>query len=297
MKKDYYLIVTITMLLLCLCIGQEEEWTVDDWKDHLMFVSPSGTQGGIPGFVPTSSTVMTLPVGTHMVFDVVSEGTVGELEMPTRMVLGLRYLGTERVNEKECAALQITMNMEIEMYGESMAMASEGKEWIGEDGAPVKMDFRATGNLAGIEIPISLTGGLTEETQYQGHECWVFTVTQKVEMAGPSTEMEMIMYMDKESRALVRIVAKMGEIEQDSGYMEPVFSIGPSTWELGPEETVTTPLGTYKCQVIYVVEEGKTVGTIWATKDVRAPVKYIYTFENGDSNLEVTMVLIEYSSG
>jgi hypothetical protein len=75
------------------------------------------------------------------------------------------------------------------------------------------------------------------------------------------------------------------------------LSIGPSTWELGPEETITTPLGTYKCQVIYVMEEGKRVGTIWATRDMRAPVKYVYTFENEDSKLEMTMVLIEYSSG
>ncbi|MBU7039311.1 MAG: hypothetical protein HXS45_00775, partial [Theionarchaea archaeon] len=228
--KRHYLSIAIAIVLLSLCIGQEEEWTVDDWKDHLMFVNPSGTQGGIPGFVPTSGTVRTLPVGTHMVFTVTSEGQVGELEMPTSMVLGLTYLGTERVNGKECAALQIAMNMEMEMYGESMAMTSEGKEWIGEDGAPVKMDFQAKGSMAGIEIPISLTGILTEETVYQGYDCWVFTTTQKVDMAGPSTEMEMIMYMDKESRAFVRIVAKMGDLEQDSGYIQPIFSIGPSTW-------------------------------------------------------------------
>jgi hypothetical protein len=297
MKRNYYLIVTIAILLLSSCIGQEKEWTVDDWKDHLMFVNPSGTQGGIPGFAPTSGNVTTLPVGTHMVFDVTSEGKVGDLEMPTSMVLGLTYLGTELVNGEECAALQVTMNMEMEMYGESMTMTSEGKEWVRQDGAPMKMDFQAKGSMAGIEIPITLTGVLTDETVYQGHDCWVFTTTQKVEMEGPSTEMEMIMYMDKESRAFVRIIAKMGETEQDSGYIEPVLSIGPSTWELGPEETITTPLGTYKCQVIYVMEEGKRVGTIWATRDMRAPVKYVYTFENEDSKLEMTMVLIEYSSG
>jgi hypothetical protein len=297
MKKNYYVIVVIAILVLSSCIGQEKEWTVDDWKDHLMFVNPGGTEGGIPGFVPTSGTVTTLPVGTHMVFDVTSEGGVGTIEMPMSYVLGLTYLGTESIDGEECAALQITMNMEMEVFGGSMTMVSEGKEWMREDGAPMKMDFEATGSMEGIELPITITGVLTDETEYQGHDCWVFTMTEKTEMMGASTEIEMITYTDKASRTPIRVIMKMGETEQDSGYIEPVVPTGPSTWELGPEETITTPLGTYECQVIYIMQEGKKVGTIWATQDIRAPLKYVYTLENDDSKLEVTTVLIEYSSG
>jgi hypothetical protein len=297
MKRNYYLIVAIAILLLSSCIGQEKEWTVDDWKDHLMFVNPSGTEGGIPGFVPTSGTVKTLPVGTHMVFSVTSEGGTGTFETPMNMVMGLTYLGTELIDGEECVALQVTMNMEMEVFGGTMTMVGEGKEWVREDGAPMKMDLEATGSMEGIEIPMTVTGVLTDETVYEGHDCWVFTMTEKTEMMGTSAEMEMITYMDKASRSPVRMIMKMGETEQDSGYIEPVMPSGPSTWELGPEETITTPLGTYKCQVIYVMEEGKRVGTIWATRDMRAPVKYVYTFENEDSKLEMTMVLIEYSSG
>lgn len=232
-----------------------------------------------------------------MVFDISSKGEARGLELPMNQVLGLTYLGIEPLNGKECAALQVSMNMELEMLGESMILTGEGKQWIDEDGAPVKMEMRGSGNVSGMEIPIAINGVLTEETVYQGHDCWVFNITQEAEMMGISNRTEMTMYLDKESRAPVRMKMKMGDLEQDSGYIQPFFSIGPSTWELGPKETITTPLGTYECQVIHIMEEGKTVGTIWATKDMRTPLKYVYVSGDEESSLETTLVLTEYSSG
>ncbi|MBU7038589.1 MAG: hypothetical protein HXS52_11715 [Theionarchaea archaeon] len=296
MKRNCCLIFIIAIVLLSSCIGQEKEWTVDDWKDHLMFVDFSSAQGSVPGFVSTSGNVKNLPIGTHMAFDISSDAT-GLPDVPMSMVLGLTYLGTELVNGKECILLDVSTKVEMEISGESMTVTGRGKEWLGVDGSPMKVEAEGSGNMSGMVIPMTLTGGLTEETVYEGHDCWVFTVTEEVEMMGASTEMEMIIYIDKVSRAQVRMIMKAEEIEQDSGYIEPVYSTGPSTWELGPRETITTPLGTYECQVIYVLEEGKTVGTIWATKDMRAPVKYVYTNETEEFKFEMILVLIEYSSG
>jgi hypothetical protein len=219
------------------------------------------------------------------------------LEMPVDMILGLTYLGIEKVNGKECVVLDVTMNMEMEMFGEPMSITREGKEWIGEDGIPVKMDLDGQGEVAGMEIPMCLLGVLTGETVYEGHDCWVFTMTQKSEMGGVSSEIEMVIYLDKETLAPVHMTLSGEGMEQDTGYIEPILPTESSTWELGPEETITTPLGTYKCQVIYIMEEEKRVGTIWATQDIRAPLKYMYVYETEDSKLEMTIVLVEYSSG
>ena len=102
-------------------------------------------------------------------------------------------------------------------------------------------------------------------------------------------ETKMTTYMDKESYATVRTIVEEEEMEMDSGFNEAATFVAELDWVLGGRETITTELGTYDCQVIYLQENGETVGTIWANEDIKAPLKYVITLETENLGMVVTM--------
>jgi hypothetical protein len=287
----------VIVVLTSLCIGQREEFTLQEWKDHISFASPPSGQD------PTSMisgvrNVDELPVGTHMVFEIESEGTSQGVNIGTNMTLGMTVSGREVVEGIHCTVLDIAMEMEMETQGVSMVLAVEGKEWVDETGTPVKVEEEVAMKFGEYEIPMQLNINRTGEELIYGHDCWVFTGTQTMEVMGiQGEESKVIEYMDKESKAIIQAITTIGEEEVDTGYIEPPIPVEDLQWELGGRESVTTPMGTYDCQIIYLKENEEVVGTIWATEDIRAPIKYVFSYETADMDLEMTMTLIEYTLG
>ena len=295
MKKIIVCVILITVLASC--IGQKEEWTVEDWKEHLYFTNPSVDQNA-PTMVTGLSNVEDMAVGTHMAFKIEFEGTVEDMEVPYEMTMEFTISGKETVDGVDTVVLDVTVDMDMELLGESMNITFDGKEWVDAEGAPVKFEGTATGEVMGMEVPMLFAMERTGEEPYHGHDCWIYETTQSVEMMGvPGMEMKVVQYMDKETFAIVRMITEMMEEETDSGYIEPILSLGDIEWELGHRETITTDLGTYDCQVIYLKENGITIGTIWANEEVRAPIKYEISYEEGDTKFAMTMTLIKYSLG
>lgn len=68
-----------------------------------------------------------------------------------------------------------------------------------------------------------------------------------------------------------------GSYEPDAKYIEGTYA--GRKWELGSRERITTELGTFDCQVIYLKDNGRTTGTIWANEKIRTPIKYIVYYE------------------
>lgn len=287
----------LIMALSASCIGQKTEFTVEDWKEHLSFVKPSvGQSSGsmVSGF----NNLEDLPTGTHMVFKIIFVGTSEGMDIPLDITVGFTIAGKEVVDGIDTVRADITQNMEMDAFGETMTMTFEGQEWMDLDGAPVKMEGTASTEMAGMEILLSFTFKRIGEEQYHGHDCWILEMVETMEMAGmPETEIKMTMYVDKESYSVVRMLTKMGEEEVDTGYIEPVISLGDIVWELGDRETITTEFGTYDCQVIHLKENGETIGTIWANEDIRAPIKYVISYKSEDTEFGITMILLEYELG
>ena len=292
------MMLAILIMLLASCIGQEEkEWTVEDWKEHLYFSNP-GVDQNTPGMVTGFSNIGDIPAGTYMAFKIDSTGTTEGIDMPLSMTMELTVIGRETVEGVETVAMDIAMDMDIEMMGDSITMIFEGKEWVELDGSPIKMEGTATGTIQGMEIPMGFSMKRTGEEFYEGHDCWIFEMTQSIETPGmPAADMKAKMYMDKQTNVMVRMVTDAMGQEMDTGYIEPTVPTGEIQWELGGRESITTELGTYDCQIIYVKQNGVTVGTIWANEDIRAPIKYIYSYEEGDTKMEITMILTGYSLG
>ncbi len=292
----HIILLLVVVALQCSCIGQEKEWTAEDWKEHLFYMDlrEQSTPGVVSGFHNTGA----LPVGRHVAYEIEFEGDGKETEMPQHMVMSVTVSGEEVKSGVTYKVVDITMDMEMQVSGQAMTMVFEAKEWVDEKGVPLKMVGKATGKIQGMEMPISLTAERTGEEVYEGHDCWVFTMTETVDMPGflPSTEMKVIQYMDKKTYAVVRMITQAMGTETDTGYIKPALS-EEVVWELGGKETITTKMGTYECQIIYLKENGETVGTIWATKDIETPLKQVYSWEQEGSEYTVVMTLLEYTSG
>ncbi|MBU7017272.1 MAG: hypothetical protein HXS44_07160 [Theionarchaea archaeon] len=296
MRKAIVLVVILTALV-SLCISQEEgteEWAVDQWKDYLLLANPSIDQ--------TSSNIFSgfrniedLSPGTHIVFKGSARGFFQGLEVPYDMTMNLTVLDNEVISGKECVAVEITMDSNIEMQGQSSSMIFTGKEWIDADGTLVKMDGEMKTSSGGTEASIGLTTELVGEKQYKGYDCWVYSSTQSMEMMGTTLDMEMTQYMDKESQAVVGALVQGNEVEMNQEALEAATYMYEAEWELGGRETITTDMGTYDCQVIYLKRDGKVFGTIWANEEFRAPLKYVVSYDVGDLKSEMTLTLIEYT--
>ena len=292
MKK--IIVCVILIMVLASCIGQKEEWTVEDWKEHISFMRPPVGQDAA-SMVSGFRNVEDLPIGTHMVFDVETVGVYQGTDMTMDMTLGLTISGKDTVDGIDCTVVDLTIEMDMDTSAGSLGMTITGKEWLGSTGTPVKVEEEATMKIGEFDIPMSIEMERTGEELYHGHDCWVLTGTQTVEIMGITTAGgEILEYMDKESSAIVRAVTTIGEEEVDTGYVEPPIPVEDLKWELGNRETVTTDLGTYDCQVIYLKENGETIGTIWANEEIRAPIKYVFSYKTADINLEMTVILVEY---
>ncbi len=293
MKK--IVVCAILVLVLASCIGQKE-WTVDEWREHLSFATPPLGQDPasmIAGF----HNIGELPTGTHVVFDVTAEGVLQGMSVTVDMTMGYTAAGTDTVDGIECTVVDVDIEMHMNVMDEVLIMSVKGKEWVDRNGAPVKIDEEATMELGEFKIPFSIEVSRTGEELYHGHDCWILSGTQGLEIMGISAGGEITEYIDKESYTIVRSITTIGEEEADTGYIEPPIFVLGLTWELGGREAITTELGTFDCQIIYVKQNGELIGTIWATEDIKVPIKYVYSYETTDTDLEMTMTLVEYTAG
>lgn len=293
----------LLVVVLASCIGQQEQpreeqegWTVQDWKDHLTFINPPSGQDAT-SMIPVFRHAEELPVGTHIVFQIESTGSIRGTPTSMDTTLDLTTAGRETVNGIDCTVMEIAIEMELKSSDESLPVSIHGKEWVDSNGTPVKVEEEVTMTIGGFEIPMSLAVERSGEEVYQGHECWVFSGPLTVDIAGITTEGSVTEYMDKESSQVIRVITEIATETDDTGYMEPPPSIEELEWELGGRETVTTAAGTYDCQVIYLKENGEVVGTMWVTEEVRVPVKYVATYKTGYMEMDVTMTLVEYTEG
>lgn len=311
MKNILYVVLIVA--LLCSCIGQKkvaeepeltgetgatetQGWTVDQWKEHLSFATfPLGQDptSMIAGF----RNVGDLPTGTRVAYNVKSDGIFQGQETTSDATMDLIVSGTEVVDGITCTVTDVATHMNVESEGSTMVITIEGKEWLDEEGVPVKVEEAGSMEFGEYSIPLSIALKRTGEEIYHGRDCWVFTGTQTMEILGMKTEGNITEYMDKETYAVVRTVSTIGDQNIDTGYMEPPKPPETQEWELDGRESVTTPAGTYDCQVIYLKENGKQVGTIWANEDVSVPIKYTFTYEAENTSMEVTAILIAYTLG
>ncbi len=288
--------IVVVLILLSSCIGQEKEgepgepkWTVKDWKEHLSFGTFRIDQNISTGIVTGLDNIDKIPPGTHIVYTVETKGGLN-MDMPVETTIDITVLGSDVIDSTPCTVLDIVIDMAMTMFGESMTTTFEGKEWVDDNGVPVKAELEGVQKLEDFEAPASIRGTRTGEDVYHGHDCWVFTMTQQSDMDVSSIEMEIIQYLDKETSALVRLITRMEGKEQDTGYIEPI-SAGEPVWVLGDREVITTEAGTYDCQLIYVKDDEKTLVTMWATEDVAVPIRCVYSYTEG----VVVVTLVEYS--
>lgn len=302
MKKILVLIILTAVVSAVLNIPRE--FTVEDWKEHLILLNPTAeVSTGGPALGVRN--IQDLPTGTHMLYRIEFEGAVEQVSQPVSMTLGCTVSGTELIDGINTTVLDVTLDMTMDFLGDPMMLSFEGTEWLDETGAPVKMEGNAIGNMDAVEILISYTTERTGEEVYHGHDCWILSMTQSMEVEGlPPAEMTIVQYMDKESFAVVRMITTvMGEVvnvlggKADTGYIEPKGAPGNLVWELNGWERITTELGTYDCQIIYLKEDSKIVGTMWVKKEIKAPLRYVFSYKYGGENLEVMMTLIEYTVG
>lgn len=293
----------LVVVLASLCIGQQEQpqgeqegWTVQDWKDHLTFINPPSGQDAT-SMIPVFRHADELPVGTHIVFQIESTGSIRGAPTSIDTTLDLTIAGRETINGIDCTVVDIAIEMEMESSGETLPLTIHGKEWVDANGIPVKVEEEVTMTISEFEIPMSLMVERTGEEVYQGHECWVFSGPLTVDIMGMTTEGSVTEYMDKESFQVIRVITEIATETDDTQYMEPPPSVEELEWELGGRETVKTPSGTYDCQVIYLKENNEVVGTIWVNEEIRVPVKYVATYKTEYMDMEVTMTLVEYTSG
>ncbi|MBU7016223.1 MAG: hypothetical protein HXS44_01845 [Theionarchaea archaeon] len=297
-------IVCMTLLIVGIttqCIEQEPVQTTKDWKGSLYFVNPPMDPRIILDLVTGFGNMP--PAGTLLDYRVelikTKEGTVNSYDMTMQVSI----LEKEIIDGKECTALHIFTRIKMKFQEFLIIATSTQKEWIDSNGALVKLDVEDTsteyiGNeeivLGGMEIPIKTTGALIGEEYYNGHECWIFLVTYVSETGEIASKTEVTVYLDKETRLMVRKITTTGEKEEDSGYIEPVISPG-SVWVLGPREKLDTSMGEYDCQVIYIKKSGEIVGKIWVSEEMKTPLKYVYFYETEELSSTVTMTLIWYS--
>jgi len=258
----------------------------------------------------------TLPVGTHTVLEIEFNESK-DLDPPFETVCELTVPGKEVVYGKDCTVANLTMNMEWEVSGISVAKAFWCKEWVETTGAPVRMIGNEIGKSQIVEnLPsdeewgfsgfyrekwvVSFTVDRVRSELYQGQECWVYEMTKKdlteTYIFPSRDEMKTVFYVDKENYAVVRTTYETHPLgEFDSGYMKPAISIRELEWELAHKEPIMTDMGTFECQVIFLKENGKTLGTIWANKEARIPLKYVYSYQEEDYEVEIRVILTRYT--
>lgn len=305
------LCVMLIMALLCSCISQKKPaeapgltgetgaeetqgWTVDQWKEHLSFATlPLGQDptSMVAGF----RNVGDLPTGTHITYNMKSDGIFQGAKTTSDATMDLTVSGTEVVDGITCTVMDVATNMNVESEGSTMVITIDGKEWLDEEGVPVKVEENVSMKFGEYVIPMSIALERTGEEIYNGRDCWVFTGTQTMEVLGTKAEGNITEYMDKETCSVVRVMSTIGDQNVDTGYMEPPKPPETQEWESDGRESITTPAGTYDCQVIYLKENGKKVGTIWANEDVNVPIKYTFTYEAENTTLEVTATLVAYT--
>lgn len=289
------------IVLIFSCISQKndtEEWTVEKWRDHLFFPNPNIDQC-FDNIAVGLCHLETLPVGTYLAF----KGKMWEYSLhtafPYDFTMDITILDKEVVDGKECTVAKITM--------ESSFIKIEAKEWMDSDGTPMKIEEEV--RIQGIDTVevMRFFAVLKREAQYRGYDCWVFSGTCETgTLFGTGMgelgvhETHITAYIDKESYAQVgmiteRGISESGFYEPDTRYIEGTYA--GLKWELGPREGITTELGTFDCQVIYLKDNGRTVGTIWANEKIRTPLKYIVYYEQEATKYDMTLTLIEYIWG
>jgi roadblock/LC7 domain-containing protein len=239
MRKAIVLVVILTALV-SLCIGQEkgtEEWTVDQWKDHLFLANPSMDQT-TSSMAEGLRNIEELTPGTYIVFKGTARGFFQGQDVPYDMTMSVTVLDKEVVSGQECVVAEIIMDMIMEIEGQSTSMIFTAKEWIDTDGTLVEMDGEMKMSLADMETTMELTTELVGEEQYKGYDCWVYSVTQSTEMMGITMDMEMTQYMDKESYGVVGAIVDGNEVEMGQESLEAATYMQEAEWELGGRETI-----------------------------------------------------------
>lgn len=309
--KKVIITAIIAVVLITACIGQEEElpvegeskepglWTIEDWRNHLSLMDPTLSQEAstlLPGFRNPQN----LGIGTHLVYDLEMKGKILGAEMPILAIMDITFSGKETINGVDCFIIDLLTSMEMTAQNMSIEMEMVGTEWIDDTtGALVKAILQMQADLQEEEppLPISITIERVGEEEYEGHDCWILELRQEMEISGSDAgEIEVLQYVDKESQAVVRQLMTFGDQKIDSGYIEPPPP-DETEWELGNVETITTELGTYECQIIYIKQGGETLGTLLASKEFKIPLKYVFTASQTGSSITTTMILIAYTLG
>ncbi|MBU7031842.1 MAG: hypothetical protein HXS53_04885 [Theionarchaea archaeon] len=295
--KKFVIVSILAAVLFTACISQE--WTVEDWKEHLFLMNPTLSQEAstmMPGF----SNISKLPLGTHFAYEMEMQGTYLGTEIPMTMTMDITFSGKETIDGSDCFIIDLLMTMELSLFEETLSMEIEGTEWIEEvSGAPLKAEMTMKANMEGLEIPLPAEFIIERvgEAEYHGHDCLIFETKQDMQVMGIDLgEMKITQYMDKQTLAVVRQITTIGGQEEDSEYIEPPFS-GELIWELGHKESIYTDLGTYECQVILLTQEGKEVGKMWVSKEFKTPLKYMFSVEKEGMEFTMTMTLTSYEMG
>lgn len=285
----------LVVVFLAACIGQPQ--SVEDLKERLSLVYPPLGQD------PTSMmtgirNIEQLPIGTHITLAVTVEGTVKDVLTRRDTVMDITVSGRDVIDGIHCIVLDFTMDMKIKEQGETVVITSFGTEWLDEDGTPVRVkeEITMTFGEGSFAIPFSIEITRNKKDLYKGHDCWIFSGVQTTTIMNTTTEDNILVYLDEKSSAVVWVLTEIGDEPVDTGYMQPPPSVDELRWELGNKESVTTPMGIFECQSIYLKENG-TKGTMWVHKNFKIPVKYVYTVKTEDMDLEVTMTLVEYING
>lgn len=271
------------------CISQQ---SVEDAKKSALIYPPLGQD-------PTSMitgirNIEQLPVGTHIVTAVTVEGTVHEVPTRRDTVMDVTVSGRDIIDGIHCIVIDFTMEMKIKEQGETMIITSSGAEWLDEEGIPVKLKEDMTMTFDSFTIPLSIEVMRDRKDVYKGHDCWVFSGVQTTTVMGNTVEDTILMYLDRKSAFVVWVLTEIGDEPVDTGYMEPPTPVDALHWELGDKELITTSMGVYECQPIYL-KEHDIIGTIWAHKDFNIPVKYVYTIKTEEMDITVTMILVAYT--
>jgi len=281
----------ISLLLIIIATGCIVQWTAEDWQSYLTFVNPRMDRCAATFMIPLSNSG-NLKIGTAAAFEITFEGSRHTLSLPSFMKIRFVITGKDTVKGIPCTVVDVTSEMDFE----SVIVTFSGKEWVDSTGAVVKMVGTATGLYEGYEMPMNYIIERTGEEEYNGHECWIFSVIENMEVGTNTQEIRTIQYMEKETYTLVRMITDILGREVDSGYIEPLIPLKELQWELGATEELHTEMGDYRCQIIYLKEENEPYGTLWVSKQVRAPLKYVISLKEEDVELKMTIVLIEYAS-
>ncbi|MBU7017273.1 MAG: hypothetical protein HXS44_07165 [Theionarchaea archaeon] len=287
MKKATILVVILTVLIFSL-MNYERRSTVQEWKDHLFIPIPRMDQT-ISNMIGGFDNIEELPPGTHILFTGAADGYFQEdtAILNTSMEVTVQ---SGVIQGKECTVVEITFEMEHS----SVSMTVKSTEWVDRTGTPLRMEGEIGTSL--VEGTGSLTRYALElvgEEQYKEFDCWIYGGTERTEVAGmkASIETEIMRYVDKESKAVVRLITNNGQTDltMDTSFMSGL------EWELGGREITTTDVGKYESQVIYLKNNDRIVGTMWVNRAFRTPLKYVIFYEREDSKLEMVMTLVEYT--